>query len=210
MSNCSFRASVFIALAAVSTAPMAKAEDIAVVKAAAVPPRAPDEEVDPWTAHRFAIEAHAGVGTPVGYVGGILEYGLSGLVGVGAGLGAGSGPYSGSHLHAAVLARFRPVRGPHNAFSIGTAISFGAFETPFISGDTTPVYEASWATFLQIDAGWEYRTTHGTLLRIALGFATLLNPGSVSCSPGPDGGEGCESLDFKTLPTFDIALGQAF
>ncbi|HEX4336397.1 MAG TPA: hypothetical protein VH062_10825 [Polyangiaceae bacterium] len=202
--------SVFLAFAAVSTASMAKAEDITAVKSAAAPRPPDDVDVDPWMAHRFAIEAHAGVGTPVGYVGGIFEYGVSGLVAVGAGLGTGSGPYSGSHLHAAVLARFRPVRGPHNAFSIGTAVSFGAFQTPFFSGDTTPVYEASWATFLQLDAGWEYRTTHGTLLRVALGFATLLNPGSVSCSPGPDGGEGCKSVDLKTLPTLDLALGQAF
>jgi hypothetical protein len=227
--NRRFRASAFVAAAAVSMTSLVRAKDIGTegpgtpstvgapdAPAAPTPagaeqaPEAPSEQhVDPWVAHRLAIEAHVGVGTPIGYYGGVVEYGLSGLVGVGLGVGRGSGPYNGSKVHSAVLARFRPIRGAHNAFSLGTAISFGGFEIPYITGDSTPIYSANWAVFFQADAGWEFRTKGGTLVRVALGFATLLNPDSITCTPGADAGE-CGNIGAKTLPSFDIAVGQAF
>ena len=218
-------ASILAAAVTLSMGSLARAKDVgsdAPPDASSAPSSAPNvgeapralvspgqQKTDPWTEHPLALEAHTGAGTPVGYAGGVLEYGVSGAVGLGVGVGYGTGPYHGSHVHSAVLARFRPIRGPHNALSIGTAVSFGGFQFPYFTGDTTPIYSANWAVFAQADAGWEFRTSQGTLLRIALGVAMLLNGDSMSCSPGADGGA-CEAVGLKALPTLDLAFGQSF
>lgn len=76
-----------------------------------------------WEARPLALEMHAGFGTPVGLFGGIVEYSLSPLLGIGAGLGIGVESFTGSTQHAALVGRLRPARGKNIALEIGVAYS---------------------------------------------------------------------------------------
>jgi len=154
---------------------------------------------DVWTRRRFAIEAHAGEGTPVGVIGGVVEYSLSSAVALG--LGAGTGLRDlGAPFYGALVARFRAIASEHNALVLGTAYSVNAREA----------HEA-WLHWLQADLGWEGRTEMGFLVRLTVGTALLLNPGSAGCAFRVDGQNVCDPPEKVTLlPTWDLAVGYSF
>jgi hypothetical protein len=160
---------------------------------------------------RLALEGHLGIGTPVGSLGAVLEYAPLPFLGLGAGLGVGSGPSSGNHFHGAVVARFRPARGPKDALVIGLGYSFGGYQRFHLNIDGDPsndALQADWAHWAQADIGWERRTPKGFLIRLSMGGAALLNPASLRCDDAAFSSS-CRSASSEGLFTFDLALGYA-
>jgi hypothetical protein len=162
-----------------------------------------------WSERPFALEGHVGAGTPVGLGGVEFEYSILPLVAVGAGAGVGYGAKEGTNSpRIAFLARARPLRTMNHALAFGAAYSGGAYRAPLVSEEYTPVYKSDWVNWVQADAGWEWRSDVGFLLRLSAGFAVMLNPGNVSCFAVFS--ERCESNDLVVIPTIDLGLGMAF
>jgi hypothetical protein len=192
--------------------PMQAMPEIAPLPDAPVPPvETPAQST--FDVRRLAFEGHLGFGTPVGAIGGIVEYAPVPLLGLGAGAGYGSGPSNGSHFHGALLARLRLVRGPKDALVLGLAYSTGGYQRFHLnlggegserSEGTWP--EASWVHWAQADLGWERRTPQGFVIRLSLGAAVLLNPADLRCPSLST--SSCASTS-ETLVTFDLALGYA-
>jgi hypothetical protein len=172
---------------------------------------------NPWVDRPLSLQAHLGLGTPVGTTGVSLEYLAAPAISVGAGLGYGSGTPG---LHTALSAMLRPARGANDAFVIGLALSTGSYERRglFQSGnrnDTFTEYRSNWAHFLQLEFGYESRGDQGSLFRVTAGVDTVLNPGNLACREVYDRqsfGEGypCAAPASETIPTLGIALGYAF
>jgi len=159
---------------------------------------------------RLAIEGHLGFGTPVGAIGGIVEYAPVPVLGLGAGIGYGSGPSNGNHFHGALVARLRPLRGAQNALVLGLAYSAGGYARFVLNlgeGPGDQARTAEWAHWAQVDLGWERRTPKGFLIRLSLGGAVMLNPGDLRC-PGSSSTSSC-GFDSQNLLTMDLALGGA-
>src|SRR6185436_17859549 len=90
-------------------------------------------------------------------------------------------------------ARFRPVRGVTSGGrlhaltgEVGYSLSkFRSSPDLFSAMGHDSRYEertAELAHFAQLDMGWETRSTSGFTLRIAIGLAFMLNPGSMKCT----------------------------
>ncbi|HEX4341338.1 MAG TPA: hypothetical protein VH062_35765 [Polyangiaceae bacterium] len=181
-------------------------------------------EPDLWEKEKFDVEAHVGAGTPEGALGLVFQYFVLPALSIGAGVGIGSAEPNGSIFHGSVIAQVRPARGKRNALVFGGAFSTGGYRRLSIDlavdggGDDTRTVSAHWAHFLQGDIGWEHRSDSGLIVRLSLGIAAMLNPGSLQCTTGFTaslGGPGpCDpftgSSHDEILPTFDFALGQAF
>lgn len=175
----------------------------------ATTPREDTRASSTFDVRRLAIEGHIGFGTPVGAIGGIVEYAPVPIFGLGVGAGAGSGPSDGNHFHGALVARLRPLRGPKDALVIGLAYSAGGyqrFHLNFGEGSDSSVGRADWAHWAQADLGWERRSPKGFLIRLSLGGAAMLNPADLRC-PGFSASS-CGSHS-ETLVTFDVTLGYA-
>ena len=71
---------------------------------------------------------------------------------------------------------------------------------------------AGWAHFLQGELGWEHHSKTGLLVRLTLGVAAMLNPGSLRCTSSsvPSCIVFTSSSHQEILPTLDLALGQTF
>ena len=180
-----------------------------------------------WAARPLALEAHLGIGTPVGFAGGFVDYGLSEAFTVGAGAGAGSGPGPDYlSLHVGAGARWRALLGELNAgylaleYSTGGYRYFQDYASPPIVGDssrhTDTHITAERAHWLEASAGWEHRWRSGVVFRAYYGAAFLINPGDRSCVEETyESGElvetsSCEPDHETVLPFFGVALGYAF
>jgi hypothetical protein len=170
-----------------------------------------------WRERPTSIEAHLGLGTPVGGLGVSADYSLVPEIALGAGAGIGSGFDVPSTLHTAALARLRPVYGVRNAFVANLAYSTGGYQEPRLDlgmghSSATRRYGAERAHWFQLDLGWERRAESGFLLRISTGFARLLNPDDLRCVIRDEGTEmpcAVRSDEPTTIWTLDFALGAA-
>lgn len=164
------------------------------------------DAVDLFATRQWTFEGHLGIATPVGSLGGIVEYAPLPFLGFGAGAGLGSGPVDGNHFHGALVGRARPIRGTMNALVIEGAYSFGGFaHFEIFTGDAPndwSVAGANWTHWAQTDLGWEHRWDRGLLLRLSLGAAWLLDRSDVTCPSVHCGG-----LASGPLFTFDTAIG---
>jgi hypothetical protein len=109
------------------------------------------------------VEAHLGLGAPLGVLGVAADYSLLPAVSMGAGLGVGSG-LDGPSPHAALLAHLRPVYGVRNALVVDAGYSFGGyrrFQLDLAGHGPSTRYRAGadLAHWLQIGMGWERGAT---------------------------------------------------
>ena len=181
-----------------------------------------------FTDRPLALEAMLGAGTPVGLVGGVLEYSLVDPVAIGAGVGTGvAGP------EGAVILNLRPLFwNGRAAHAIGATLAWSGG-----NWDDSPVeilpdmgHQSSearaleqhrtytFAQWVQVDAGYELRTRGGFSLRVAYGVAWLAAPGDyqcrvrngteVPCSAGQQ--ENTPKPFSVSIPTMTLSLGYAF
>ncbi len=177
-----------------------------------------------FASRSLALEGHLGIGTPVGFFGGFVDYALFESVTVGAGAGAGSGPDYLS-LHLAAGARWRALRGELNAGYLAVEYSTGGYRefqsyalAPSGVAETWTVTDitAERAHWLHLSLGWEHRWRSGVVLRAYYGAGILLNPDDRECiSRTYDSGEltetrPCEPASETTVPFFGLAVGYAF
>jgi len=143
-----------------------------------------------FTDRPLTIDAVLGLGTPVGIIGGIVQYDVARWLALGAGAGANI-----AGLQLAALARLRPFtwERPWGTIGIelGGALSTGAYGGqldvgPLIS-DRPPdpdeqVYSNSWLAWAQADVGFELKTRGGFHLIAAEGLGWPLNASSGHCA----------------------------
>jgi hypothetical protein len=168
-----------------------------------------------------------GAGTPVGLIGGVVEYSFLDPVALGAGVGTGAAGPQG-----AVILNLRPFfwNGRLAAQAIGASVawSMGNWDSrgfdPLLgsldhrSAEVRAMDQhgtSSFAQWLELDAGYELRTRGGFVLRVASGLAWLVTPGDVQCRIR-NGNEvpcsaGSTTKPFsQSIPTFTLSLGYAF
>jgi len=177
-----------------------------------------------WASRPLALEAHVGIGTPVGFAGGYVEYALAEAIAIGAGAGAGSGSnWLSLHLGAGV--RWRALLGELNAGYVALEYSTGGYRD-FESYSLMPSglserwtdteVTADRAHWLEPSLGWEHRWRSGVVFRAYYGAAFMLNPGGRDCvETHYERGEQVDvqpcTPDTETvLPFFGIAIGYAF
>jgi hypothetical protein len=166
-------------------------------------------------------EALLGLGTLVGFGGAVLGYDVHDRIELGAGIGANhrgliGGPY----------VRVRPIAGVNrrsdrlHALALDAGLSVGPYEDLMNQGVLLPSvgggeelpkgrYISDSAYWLHLEPSWETRSTTGFTLRLGLGFAKLLNPGSIRCV-SPPSHEPCSGDAATLIPVVSVGLGQAF
>lgn len=154
--------------------------------------RADDDEAPPpdrWEAMPDALEIHAGLGTPVGYLGLAYDRVLWSRWSANVGFGVGSGREGGS-LHLATGTRFRVFQDRGGALYLGADYSTGGFRYvgidvtpgfPHSGGGTERVIFSERVHWLQGSIGIESRSASGAVFRPYLGLAIMLNPDSRRC-----------------------------
>jgi hypothetical protein len=154
--------------------------------------RANDEEPrsDRWADMPDAIEIHAGLGTPVGFLGLVYDRVLWRRWSASAGFGAGSAREGGS-LHLAAGTRFRVIQQDERGTGIyiGIDYSTGGYRlTPMpvvglskSSMSRPTIVYSDRVHWLQGSVGYEVRSASGGIFRPYLGLAFMLNPDSRRC-----------------------------
>jgi hypothetical protein len=144
--------------------------------------------VDAWEAHPVALEAHAGIATPVGALGVMVDVAPASWVSVGCGTGLSLG---GLQLACMMRPRFVFKRnmgvhlgvgasmGPHEQGENTSLGALGAF-TGVMSGmahSATDYSQYTWerAYWTNFEVGFERRLTGGLCLRSYAGLAHMLN-----------------------------------
>jgi hypothetical protein len=152
---------------------------------------APEAQSSPWVTDPWALELHAGLGTPVGYLGVALDYSPLRWLSIDAGVGIGSGREGGS-AHAALGARARLLRLGERRIYAGVDYSTGGWVATSLdpvgglaprhggSEDSRVVY-AKRLHWVQPAVGIEQRFASGALLRLYAGMAVLMNPDGLRC-----------------------------
>jgi len=141
-----------------------------------------------WTQRRVAFDAHLGMGTPLGLLGGSLEVTPVAALTVGAGVGTSAfGP------QVAGLVRLRTAPRREGSFYVGGGYSQGRYEQGLSNrygifstfdgifesmGEHPPTPWRSWQTarWLNLEIGADTRRASGLDARGFLGIANLLNP----------------------------------
>ena len=155
----------------------------------------------PWT-----FETMLGFGTPVGLLGGVLEYTPADVFSFGAGAGFGPGGLEGGVLFDVRPFRWGKTTKAH-ALSIGGAYSVGGwtdFWQTVDQGLSDPHYASGFAQWAQFDVGYELRARGGFSFRVATGAAWMLNPGNVSCRSGV--GTPCTLDPYGNDPIFTLSV----
>lgn len=183
-----------------------------------LPVAARADEPSPWAQRRWALEVHAGFGTPVGFLGGFVDYALLEALSLEVGAGVGSGRYHET-LHVAAGARVRLwAFGPARlyigaAYSTGGFLSFDYSFIPSHDGTNTVVFAAR-AHWVQPSLGLEWRTRGGFTARIFYGLGFMLNPQDRICVfVERDGREipcGDSIMGDPAIQSIGGALGYAF
>lgn len=145
---------------------------------APTPAPTPVAEPDPWDS-KFAVLGHIGIGTPVGFLGAGAEAAAARWLVFEAGAGLGpAGP------EAAGLLRLRGTLSRSTAVDLGGGVSVGNYEWvegPFV--DNPAGKRAKPAYFGNVELVVEHRAggASGFQMRELLGYAVILNPGSLEC-----------------------------
>jgi hypothetical protein len=138
-----------------------------------------DDRVSRW-APSIALDGVVGLGTPVGFGGGMLEYTAIPWLTLSAGLGA-----NGQGLQEALGVRLRGSPRPGVAFAFGVCGSTGPYAAaePLIAFFDTPQDNYTWkrAYWINVDFSIERRWDNGLEMRWFMGLATLANNSATSC-----------------------------
>jgi hypothetical protein len=149
------------------------------------PPDAPPQAPDPWATRPFMVEAHLGVGTPLGILGVAFDFAPVPFLALNLGVGLGvSGP---EFAFTPRVRLFRWGRRSHGALYLGAGVSANAYDQP-TAIDTIPLdgsqsesadeiahYHWNMAYWTNLEAGVEIRLRSGTSLRPYFGVSRLLN-----------------------------------
>src|SRR5688572_10909092 len=125
-------------------------------------PAAADATPDRWRDRPFAIWGQGGVGTPLGLVGGMLEWSPHRMVAIGAGAG-----FDFAGVQYGVMPRLRLILAESVAFHMGLGASGGRWKKfCFLSGCSDMDYRVvDNAVRANIEAGFEGRTEQGMTWR---------------------------------------------
>lgn len=171
----------------------------------------------------FSLEARVGFGTSVGLVGMVGEYSPVEPIALGTGIGMNQwGPIW--EVHARLRPAIRASLNRTDAFTIEAAFSRGPYSAlpsllPGVcDGDPTdpndscydPHINAVEVSWIQAEAGWEFRLRSGFSFRLSTGLAHVISHPDWQCSvngqPAP-----CESKPpAQTVLAQTIAFGYAF
>jgi hypothetical protein len=162
-----------------------------------------------WDAPLLVARGHIGIGTPLGFIGASAELNVMKYFAVQ--LGAGQ---NGEGLQLAFMGHGRLPVSSDVALTLGAGVSEGAYAYRSNVLDADHSNDTRWdaAVFLNGELGLEILSPGGFSLRMSVGVARLLNPGSVSrCTSGADPVP-CAPTREKahTFPYIGIAMGYAF
>ena len=168
-----------------------------------------------WSERRLALDAHAGLGTPLGLIGVSLEVTPIPYWTFGGGIGTSiSGPQ---------LAMSTRVRYPfgHGAIAFGVGASRGAYDTAEAwLADSLWTRHWDHAYWLNLEVSLEHRWSTGVQFRMYGGVGAVLNPADGRCQPDQNnGGHDCSfpggplgllSFSETSVPYVGYAVGYAF
>lgn len=150
-----------------------------------------------------------GVATPVGTLGGELEWMVADELSLSGGIGvSGSGP------QIAVMPRYQLPVGTRAWLGLGLGLSGGPYTWKefCLGGSGCTERTATFALWgnAELSGAWQWR--NGMSLRIFLGVGQVLNPGALTCD-FYDRSNYCKAEDEASgerLPSFGLAYGGAF
>lgn len=162
-----------------------------------------------WSIRPLSLDVIAGLGTPVGYIGGGVDVAPVNWLSVGAGMGESTG------LQIAVWGGVRLVGNEHQALGLRAVFSTGPFEgAPWPNlGENDYWRKVRRAYWLSPEVGYELRTSGGFDFRVFGGGAVLLNPSDATCERNGaliDCADPLSGGRPNVVPYVGIALGYAF
>jgi hypothetical protein len=146
-----------------------------------------------WRSRPFSLTLHFGIATPVGAVGVAFDYAPFRWVSAGCGVGTNFVGPEGS-----CFVRFRPNTAGELAFYEGGGISGGPYTqseenrlgllAPIfgplsLMGERRPSRHWQFATWINVECGFELRRLAGRTWRVYLGAAVLANPSDSQIEP---------------------------
>lgn len=151
----------------------------------------PVDTRDLWEQRPVAVTAQlALLGSPIGLLGGNIDFAPSRHLVLTAGAGVGGG--EAAALQVSLMARMRWTLREEAAFSIGLGLSGGGYRPVLQGFFKEGNYDQSvWerALWVNVEAGPEIRPRPlpGLVFRLALGLSNMLNPGDERCQRVSEG-----------------------
>lgn len=177
---------------------------------------------DRWTNRPLSVEGQfSPLGSPLGVLGGAVDYSPAAWASLSLGAGVGGGAYR--DLQLAAMGRLRWVLDDYLGVALGGGVSRGSY-APFAFSpfSTDERVNRVWlpALWVNSEVAMEFRSPFGLAVRLFLGTSVLANRDAVKCVRGdsenvPKGPtQECEASEKsrarELLPYAGVAVGYAF